>query len=953
MEKTYNPTSIEQDLYKTWEEQGYFKPHGDTSKDAYSIMIPPPNVTGSLHMGHAFQDTIMDTLIRCQRMKGKNTLWQVGTDHAGIATQMVVERKIAAEEGKTKHDYGRDAFIDKIWEWKAESGGTITKQLRRLGASVDWDRERFTMDDGFYKAVQEVFVRLYKDDLIYRGKRLVNWDPKLHTAISDLEVENKETKGHMWHFRYPLADGVKTADGKDYIVVATTRPETMLGDTGVAVNPEDPRYKDLIGKEIILPIVGRRIPIVGDEHADMEKGTGCVKITPAHDFNDYEVGKRHQLPMINILTFDANIRDAAEVFNSNGEASNAYGTEIPAKYQGMERFAARKAIVAEFEQLGLLQEIKDHDLTVPYGDRGGVVIEPMLTDQWYVRAGILAKPAVEAVENGDIQFVPKQYENMYFSWMRDIQDWCISRQLWWGHRIPAWYDEQGNVFVGRNEEEVRAENNIAADVALRQDDDVLDTWFSSALWTFGTLGWPEKTPELKVFHPTDVLVTGFDIIFFWVARMIMMTMHFCKDEDGKAQVPFKTVYVTGLIRDENGDKMSKSKGNVLDPIDMIDGIDLESLVEKRTGNMMQPQLAAKIEKNTRKTFENGIEAYGTDSLRFTLAAMASTGRDINWDMKRLEGYRNFCNKLWNASRYVLMNTEEQDCGFAAGAELEYSLADKWIESQFELAAKEFNGHIDNFRLDMAANTLYEFIWNQFCDWYLELTKPVLWKGTEAQQRATRRTLITVLEKTLRLAHPVIPYITETIWQSVKPLVDGVEGDTIMLQALPQYDAANFNQEALDDIEWVKAFITSIRNLRAEYDINPGKPLEVMLKAANEQDAARIEANKPVLVSLAKLKSIRVLADGEATPACATALVGKSELMIPMAGLIDKDAELDRLAKEIAKTQGEIARIEGKLGNEGFVAKAPEAVITKEREKLAGYQEALVKLEQQKATIAAL
>lgn len=953
MEKTYNPTSIEQDLYKTWEEQGYFKPHGDTSKDAYSIMIPPPNVTYSLHMGHAFQDTIMDTLIRCQRMKGKNTLWQVGTDHAGIATQMVVERKIAAEEGKTKHDYGRDAFIDKIWEWKAESGGTITKQLRRLGASVDWDRERFTMDDGFYKAVQEVFVRLYKDDLIYRGKRLVNWDPKLHTAISDLEVENKETKGHMWHFRYPLADGVKTADGKDYIVVATTRPETMLGDTGVAVNPEDPRYKDLIGKEIILPIVGRRIPIVGDEHADMEKGTGCVKITPAHDFNDYEVGKRHQLPMINILTFDANIRDAAEVFNSNGEASNAYGTEIPAKYQGMERFAARKAIVAEFEELGLLQEIKDHDLTVPYGDRGGVVIEPMLTDQWYVRAGILAKPAVEAVENGDIQFVPKQYENMYFSWMRDIQDWCISRQLWWGHRIPAWYDEQGNVFVGRNEEEVRAENNIAADVALRQDDDVLDTWFSSALWTFGTLGWPEKTPELKVFHPTDVLVTGFDIIFFWVARMIMMTMHFCKDEDGKAQVPFKTVYVTGLIRDENGDKMSKSKGNVLDPIDMIDGIDLESLVAKRTYNMMQPQLAAKIEKNTHKTFENGIEAYGTDSLRFTLAAMASTGRDINWDMKRLEGYRNFCNKLWNASRYVLMNTEEQDCGFAAYAELEYSLADKWIESQFELAAKEFNGHIDNFRLDMAANTLYEFIWNQFCDWYLELTKPVLWKGTEAQQRATRRTLITVLEKTLRLAHPVIPYITETIWQSVKPLVDGVEGDTIMLQALPQYDVANFNQEALDDIEWVKAFITSIRNLRAEYDINPGKPLEVMLKAANEQDAARIEANKPVLVSLAKLESIRVLADGEATPACATALVGKSELMIPMVGLIDKDAELDRLAKEIAKTQGEIARIEGKLGNEGFVAKAPEAVITKEREKLAGYQEALVKLEQQKATIAAL
>ncbi|AGQ97531.1 valine--tRNA ligase [Vibrio parahaemolyticus] len=952
MEKTYNPTSIEQALYQTWEEKGYFKPHGDTTKESYSIMIPPPNVTGSLHMGHAFQDTIMDTLIRCERMKGKNTLWQVGTDHAGIATQMVVERKIAAEEGKTKHDYGRDAFIDKIWEWKGESGGTITKQLRRLGASVDWDRERFTMDDGLSNAVQEVFVRLYEDDLIYRGKRLVNWDPKLHTAISDLEVENKDTKGHMWHFRYPLADGVKTADGKDYIVVATTRPETMLGDTGVAVNPEDPRYKDLIGKEIILPIVDRRIPIVGDEHADMEKGTGCVKITPAHDFNDYEVGKRHQLPMINILTFDANIRGAAEVFNTNGEPSDAYSTELPAKYHGMERFAARKAIVAEFHELGLLEEVKDHDLQVPYGDRGGVVIEPMLTDQWYVRTAPLAKTAVEAVENGDIQFVPKQYENMYFSWMRDVQDWCISRQLWWGHRIPAWYDNQGNVYVGRTEEEVRKNNNLESVIELHQDEDVLDTWFSSALWTFGTQGWPEQTDDLKVFHPSDVLVTGFDIIFFWVARMIMMTMHFVKDENGKPQVPFKTVYVTGLIRDENGDKMSKSKGNVLDPIDMIDGIDLESLVEKRTGNMMQPQLAKKIEKNTRKTFENGIEAYGTDALRFTLAAMASTGRDINWDMKRLEGYRNFCNKLWNASRYVMMNTEEQDCGFNGG-EIEYSLADKWIESQFELAAKAFNNHIDNFRLDMASNTLYEFIWNQFCDWYLELTKPVLWKGTEAQQRGTRRTLITVLEKTLRLAHPVIPYITETIWQSIKPLVEGVEGETIMLQALPQFDEANFNQEALDDIEWVKAFITSIRNLRAEYDINPGKPLDVMLKAANAEDAARLEANKQVLMSLAKLESVRVLAADEETPACATALVAKSELMIPMAGLIDKDAELARLDGEIKKTHGEIKRIEGKLGNEGFVAKAPEAVVAKEREKLEGYKETLAKLEDQKKTIAAL
>ncbi len=953
MEKTYNPQSIEQALYQTWEEKGYFKPHGDTSKEAYSIMIPPPNVTGSLHMGHAFQDTIMDTLIRAERMKGKNTLWQVGTDHAGIATQMVVERKIAAEEGKTKHDYGREAFIDKIWDWKAESGGTITKQLRRLGASVDWDRERFTMDDGLSAATQEVFVRLFEEDLIYRGKRLVNWDPKLHTAISDLEVENKDKKGFMWHFRYPLENGVKTADGKDYIVVATTRPETMLGDTGVAVNPEDPRYKDLIGQQIKLPIVGRLIPIVGDEHADMEKGTGCVKITPAHDFNDYEVGKRHSLPMINILTFNGDIRDVAEIFSTNGEESDAYNAELPKKYHGMERFAARRAVVAEFDELGLLEEIKDHDLTVPYGDRGGVVIEPMLTDQWYVRTAPLAAPAVKAVEDGQIQFVPKQYENMYFSWMRDVQDWCISRQLWWGHRIPAWYDNEGKVYVGRTEEEVREKHNLAPVVMLRQDEDVLDTWFSSALWTFGTQGWPEDTDALKTFHPSEVLVSGFDIIFFWVARMIMMTMHFVKDEDGKPQVPFKTVYMTGLIRDENGDKMSKSKGNVLDPIDMIDGIGLEELVEKRCGNMMQPKLAAKIEKATRKTFDGGIEPYGTDALRFTLAAMASTGRDINWDMKRLEGYRNFCNKLWNASRYVLMNTEEHDCGMTANAELEFSLADKWIESQFEVAAKEFNAHLDNYRLDMAANTLYEFIWNQFCDWYLELTKPVLSKGTAAQQRATRHTLITVLEKTLRLAHPVLPYITESIWQNVKPLIEGVEGETIMTQALPQFNEEHFNPEVVADLEWVKGFITSIRNLRAEYDIAPSKGLSVMVKVADEKDIARIQANEIVLTSLARLDSIKVLSDDEKTPACATSLVGKSELMIPMAGLINKDAELTRLNKESIKTQGEIKRIEGKLANEGFVAKAPEVVIAKEREKLDGYKETLVKLEAQKATITAL
>ncbi|OOE90130.1 valine--tRNA ligase [Salinivibrio sharmensis] len=952
MEKTYNPQSIEKALYQRWEEAGYFRPHGDTSKDAFSIMIPPPNVTGSLHMGHAFQDTIMDTLTRAARMKGKNTLWQVGTDHAGIATQMVVERKIAAEEGKTKHDYGREAFVDKIWQWKGESGGTITQQLRRLGASVDWDRERFTMDEGFSNAVKEVFVRLHQEDLIYRGKRLVNWDPKLHTAISDLEVENKDKKGHMWHFRYPLADGAQTAEGKDYIVVATTRPETMLGDTGVAVNPEDPRYKDLIGKHVLLPVVNRRIPIVGDEHADMEKGTGCVKITPAHDFNDYEVGQRHQLPMINILTLNADIRDQAEVFDHKGQPSDAFDGALPENYQGLERFAARKAIVAEFDALGLLDEIKDHDLTVPYGDRGGVVIEPMLTDQWYVRTAPLAEPAVKAVEDGDIQFVPKQYENMYFAWMRDVQDWCISRQLWWGHRIPAWYDDQGNVYVGRDEDEVRRDNQIGDDVALRQDEDVLDTWFSSALWTFGTLGWPENTDALKTFHPTDVLVSGFDIIFFWVARMIMMTMHFIKDENGKPQVPFKTIYMTGLIRDESGAKMSKSKGNVLDPLDMIDGISVDELVAKRTGNMMQPKLAEKIEKATRKTFENGIEAHGTDALRFTLAALASTGRDINWDMKRLEGYRNFCNKLWNASRYVLMNTEEQDCGMSGG-EMQFSLADQWIESQFQQAAKDFNTHLDNYRLDMAAGVLYEFIWHQFCDWYLELTKPVLWKGDEAQQRATRYTLITVLEKTLRLAHPVIPYITEAIWQSVKPLVDGVDGDTIMNQPLPQFDASRVNAQASEDIEWVKQFIVSIRNLRAEYDIAPNQPLEVMLKAADSRDAERATRNRTTLNALAKLGSFTVLDGSETLPACASALVGSSEILIPMAGLIDKDAELARLDKEIARVEGEIKRVEGKLGNESFVAKAPEAVVAKEREKLDGYRESLTKLGEQKATIAAL
>jgi len=966
MEKTYNPKSIEQALYQHWEEQGYFKPHGDESQGNYCIMIPPPNVTGSLHMGHAFQDTLMDTLTRYERMKGKNTLWQVGTDHAGIATQMLVERKLEAEEGKTRQDLGRDAFTEKVWDWKKHSGGTITKQLRRMGASVDWDRERFTMDEGLSKAVQEVFVRLYDDKLIYRGKRLVNWDPKLHTAISDLEVENKEKQGHMWHFRYPLAQGALTSDGKDYLEVATTRPETMLGDSAVAVHPDDERYQALIGKFILLPIVNRLVPIIADDYVDMEFGTGCVKITPAHDFNDYEVGKRHQLPMYNIFTLEASVRRFVEVINTDGTPNKDIEIALPERYVGLDRFKARSAIVEEFETLGLLEKIAPHGLKVPYGDRSGVAIEPLLTDQWYVAVKSMAKTAIEAVENGDIKFVPQQYENMYFSWMRDIKDWCISRQLWWGHRIPAWYDENGKVYVGRNEAEVRTKHKFADSVVLRQDDDVLDTWFSSALWTFSTLGWPDNLEDLKTFHPTDVLVTGFDIIFFWVARMIMMTMHFIKDEDGKPQVPFKTVYVTGLIRDEAGNKMSKSKGNVLDPLDMIDGVDLETLVTKRTGNMMQPQLAAKIEKSTRKEFADGIEAHGTDALRFTLAAMASTGRDINWDMKRLDGYRSFCNKLWNASRYVLMNTEVQtdldndeageplDCGQILvdgkpGA-MELSLADRWIIGLFNQTVKTFDDHMATYRFDLAASTLYEFTWNQFCDWYLELTKPVMQNGTEAQMRGTRHTLVNVLEKMQRLMHPIMPYITETIWQRVKPLA-GVTGDTIMLASFPTYQADQVDAATMADLEWVKQVIVAVRNIRAELNIAPSKPLNALLRGVSYEDRIRLEANQTFFASLAKLESMTILAEGETAPMSSTQLVGNMELLIPMAGLIDVGAEMARIDKQLEKLAQEIARIEGKLSNQGFVAKAPVAVIDKERAKMADLTRDIEKFNEQKIELA--
>ncbi|WP_431025288.1 valine--tRNA ligase [Halomonas sp. H5] len=948
MDKTYQPEQIEARWYQRWEADNRFAPSGEGAP--YSIMIPPPNVTGSLHMGHAFQDTIMDTLTRWRRMQGHNTLWQVGTDHAGIATQMLVERKVAAEEGKSRHDLGRDAFIDKVWEWKAESGGHITRQLRRMGASVDWSRERFTMDDGFYQAVQEVFVRLYDEGLVYRGKRLVNWDPTLHTAISDLEVENRDQQGQFWHFRYPLADGVTTDAGKDHLVVATTRPETLLGDTGVAVNPEDPRYASLIGKEIILPLVGRRIPIVADEHADMDKGSGCVKITPAHDFNDYEVGRRQGLPLINVFTQDAAILARAEAFDIQGRPLPEIDPSLPEAYAGLDRFEARQRIVADMEAAGLLEQIETVNNTLPYGDRSGDVIEPLLTDQWFVAVESLAKPAIEAVENGDIEFVPKNYENMYFAWMRDLQDWCISRQLWWGHRIPAWYDSEGNVYVARTAEEARAKHKLPADLELTQDEDVLDTWFSSGLWTFGTLGWPEQTPELATFHPSSVLVTGFDIIFFWVARMIMLTLKFT------GEVPFKQVYVHGLVRDGQGQKMSKSKGNVLDPIDLIDGITLDELLDKRTGNMMQPQKAKAIAKATRAEFPEGIEPHGTDALRYTFLSQATTGRDIKFDMGRLDGYRNFCNKLWNASRYVLMNTEGEDTGLT-GEPVELSLADRWIVSRLQQTEAQVTKAMEEFRFDHASQALYDFVWNEYCDWYLELSKPVLWDEAASAQakRGTRRTLVRVLEAILRLAHPMMPYISEEIWQRVAPLAGTLrdEGDSIMAQPWPLPEEARIDEAATRDIEWLKGVIVAVRNIRAEMNIAPGKPLDVLLTKGGEADRARLEANRRFLAKLAKLESITWLDDPAQAPLSATQLVGEMEVLVPMADLIDKEAELTRLDKEIDKQEKLIGGIEKKLGNESFVAKAPEAVVEKERGKLSDFQAARRLLAEQRDKIAAL
>lgn len=941
MDKTYQPQDIEQRWYQHWEQSGHFAPQG--AGKPYCIMIPPPNVTGTLHMGHGFNQMVIDTLIRYHRMQGDNTLYQPGTDHAGIATQMVVERQLNAQ-GITRHDLGREAFLTKVWEWKRQSGDTINRQLRRLGTSPDWSRERFTLDEGLSAAVREVFVRLYDEGLIYRGKRLVNWDPVLHTAVSDLEVVSEEENGHMWHFRYPIADAAGNATD-EYLIVATTRPETLLGDMAVAVNPHDPRYQHLIGRQVVLPLVGRLIPVLADDHADPEKGTGCVKITPAHDFNDYQVGKRHGLTLLNVFTVDACLND-----------------NVPEAYRGLERYAARQRIVADMEALGLLEKVEAHKLMVPRSDRSNAVIEPFLTDQWYVdltrdtlpdgRPGgkrALAEPALAAVASGQVRIIPDTWVNTYNHWMYNLQDWCISRQLWWGHRIPAWYDAAGNIYVAQDEAAVRQKYQLPADLPLRQDEDVLDTWFSSALWPFSTLGWPDTdNPVLKTYYPTNVLVTGFDILFFWVARMIIMGLKFMGD------VPFREVYIHGLVRDAEGQKMSKSKGNVLDPLDVIDGVDLATLVQKRTSGMMQPQLAAKVEKATRKQFPDGIAAHGTDALRLTFAALATLGRDVNFDIQRLEGYRNFCNKLWNAARYVLMQCTGQDTGLDTNLPVELSAADRWIVSSLQHTITAVRHHLDSYRFDLAVQSLYDFIWYEYCDWYLELTKPVLGKQNTnlASQRAARRTLVQVLETTLRLLHPIAPFITEEIWQACKGLA-GVDGATIMLQPYPVANPALHDADAEAEIQWVKALVMGVRRIRAEMDIKPGQSLGILLQNWDSTDQARFVAHGGLVCNLAKVGQVMWLAPDAPAPEAATALVGDMQVLIPLAGLIDKDAELARLGKEIAKLEKSLAGLESRLNNPDFAAKAPATVLEQTRQQAEEQRAALQQLQAQLEKIRAL
>lgn len=935
----YNPAEIESKHYQNWESQGYFQPDMDLTKPSFSIQLPPPNVTGMLHMGHAFNQTIMDGLTRYYRMKGCNTAWIPGTDHAGIATQIVVERQLAAQN-VSRHDLGREKFLEKVWEWKEVSGGTITQQMRRVGCSADWTREYFTMDDVRAETVTEVFVRLYEQGLIYRGKRLVNWDPVLGTAVSDLEVESVEEQGSMWHIRYPLADNPAEA-----VIVATTRPETLLGDVAVAVNPEDERYTHLIGKELILPLTGRTIPVIADEYVEKDFGTGCVKITPAHDFNDYEVGKRHDTRLVNVFDLEAKVLANAEVFNFKGEAQPSFA--LPEKYAGLDRFAARKQMVADLQEQGFLVEIKAHTLMTPKGDRTGSVIEPMLTSQWFVAMSAtpnggepdsefkglsLADKAKKAVDSGAVRFIPENWVNTYNQWMNNIQDWCISRQLWWGHQIPAWYDNEGNVYVARNQEEAEKQ---AGKTGLTREEDVLDTWFSSALVPFSTLGWPSETDELKAFLPSNVLVTGYEIIFFWVARMIMMTTHFT------GKVPFKDVYIHGIVRDHEGKKMSKSEGNVIDPVDLIDGIDLEKLLVKRTTGLRKPETAPKVEEATKKLFPEGIPSMGADALRFTMASYASLGRSVNFDFKRAEGYRNFCNKIWNATNFVLMNTENQDCGYGATATEPrgYSFPDMWIIGRLNQTIEQVTQAYETYRFDLAAETLYSFVWNDYCDWYLELAKVQLQTGCASRQRATRHTLLRVLEAALRLLHPIIPFITEELWQTVAPMCDAKTADSIMLARFPEADGGDIVQTAFEQMTVLQDLIGAVRNLRGEMGIQPNVKAPLFVESAD--DLADYLKYLPMMTRLTEARQVAALPESEDAP---VAVCNGARLMLKVE--IDKAAETARLSKEAEKLQKALDKLNAKLSKPGYTEKAPAHLVEKDKADLAELEDKMAKVQTQ-------
>ena len=897
MEKTYNPKEIEARIYESWEDSGYFSP--SKSGEPFCIVIPPPNVTGTLHMGHAFQDTIMDIIIRYQRMNGKNTLWQVGTDHAGIATQMVVERQLE-KSGTSRQELGRESFEKEVWKWKEESGSTITKQMKRLGASTDWTKEKFTMDENLVRGVTKVFIQLYEEGLIYRGKRLINWDPVLQTALSDLEVSTTEEKGSLWHMKYPISDS------EDHIVVATTRPETMLGDTAVAVHPDDKRYKDLIGQEVILPLTDRKIPIIADEYVDQEFGTGCVKITPAHDFNDFEIGKRHDLEIISILDQSAKISPSA-----------------PAEYQGLDRFEARKKIVEDLEANGLMQEIEDYMLTIPRGDRSGAILEPLITNQWFLKMEPLAQPAIEAVKNDEIKFIPENWSKTYYEWLENIQDWCISRQLWWGHRIPAWYDNEGNVYVGESENEIRKQHNIENSIALIQDDDVLDTWFSSALWPFSSLGWPDETYDLKTFYPTNVLVTGFDIIFFWVARMVMMGLKFMDE------IPFKEIYIHGLIKDKNGQKMSKSKGNILDPIDLIDGISLDELLDKRVQGLMQPEMEKRIISDTKKEFPNGIPDFGTDALRFNFAIQASTGRDIRLDLKRVEGYRNFCNKIWNASRFIKMNTN--DFELLEINDAEGHPIDQWIQSKFAETIDEVEKQFSQYRFDLAATAMYEFVWNDFCDWYIELSKALINEPgiKQSQKDYTKNNLIKMLDAILRMLHPTIPFITEEIWQS---LSEENNNRSIMKADFPSSKNWKVDTEIAANTEWLKSFVSSVRQIRSEMTISPKQSIKIIVDDASNSDIKRLELFESFISNMGSVESIIHKEGPDDLPKSAIALLKGMKIYIPLEGLVDIEEEKARLQKKLSNLNQDLKSVKNRLSNDAFVEKAPKEVVDELKEK---------------------